>query len=262
MMKKVLLLLSLATLVFPLSACSNSKTSSDQRNQVSVKKTGKDTKTIEQNQRIWKKKTSGIKSVYKDGYSGDYIGIANNMNQLLHPSFNIKNYLVIKGTIYNLEQMKSPKGVPLTKASIYVDKVISGKKSLHEKTIQVPLKGGIVSTDDYYLDATTNQTKQDLLVQEKLAPLPRIGAQVIVRLTKVDLDEKNSFNNYLIKADFSTSKSYQPMLEQYNYWIKNPDKKEFVLANSLYKNQQEISEEYRASQFQKLTDELNEKYNK
>lgn len=261
-MKKVLLFLALAMLIFPLSACNNSKPSNADKADTSVKEAGLNKKTISQNRVAWQKKTSGLKSVYKDGYSGDYIGVAFNMKELLNQASNDKNYAVVEGTICNLESMKGPKGVPLTKTTIYVDKVISGKKSLNRKVIQVPLKGGIISTDDYYLDATTNKTKQNLLVQEKLAPLPKIGAQVIIRLTKVDFSEKNSFNNYLEKAHFSTQKSYQPMLEQFNYWIKNPSAKEFVLANSLYENQQEISEEYRAAQFQKLTDQLNEKFNK
>ena len=261
-MKKVLLLLALAMLVFPLSACNNSKPSNAGKTDTSVEEAGLNKKVISQNRVAWQKKTSGFKSVYKDGYSGDYIGIAFNMKKLLDRASNDKSYAVVEGTIYNLEPMKGPKGVPLTKTSIYVDKVISGKRSLNRKVIQIPLKGGIISTDDYYLDATTNKTKQDLLVQEKLAPLPKTGAQVIIRLTKVDFSKKNSFNNYLEKAHFNTQKSYQPMLEQFNYWIKDPGAKEFVLANSLYENQQEISEEYRASQFQKLTDHLNEKYNK
>lgn len=259
-MKKIYLFLFLAILIFPLSACNNSKKSVADKDQTTLKKESNlDEEKIERNQTVWKKKISKLKMIYKNGYSGDYVGVASDMKEL-QVSYSKKG-AVIKGIVYNLEEMKGPKDLPLTKASIFVDKVIAGKKSLRGEIIQVPLKGGVISTSDFLSDRIANQTKQNLLVQEKLAPLPEIGGQVIIRLMEVDFDDGGTFNNYLKEGKFNT-RSYNPVLEQCNYWIKNPNMKKFALANTLYKNQSEIPQEYRADQFQKLTDELNEKFNK
>ena len=250
MMKKLLVLSLL--LLLPLTGC--------QKNPVTTKKESTTTEIIAKNQQKFQKAQKNTSVIHTNDFTGDYLGPASTLTELLENRS--KGYAVIKGTVYNLESMSEPKNMVWTKTSIRVDQVLTGKKSLKGKTLQVPLKGGLSTTDEYYQDMKKPDKNQKILVQNDMAPLPKIGSQVIIRLEKVDLTKESDYTNYLKNSGFKESTAYNPFYEQSNLWIKEPGKKKFVLNSSLIKHQQKTNGMDYAAGMEKLTKEINAKYNK
>jgi hypothetical protein len=209
MMKKLLVLSLL--LLLPLTGC--------QKNSVTTKKENTNTEIIEKNQQKFQKARKNALVIHTNDFTGDYLGPANTLTELLKNRN--KGYAVIKGTVYNLESMSEPKNMVWTKTSIRVDQVLTGKKSLRGKNLQVPLKGGLSTTDEYYQDMKKPKKNQKILVQNDMAPLPKIGSQVIVRLNKVNLDKESDYTNYLKDSGFKESTAYNPFCGSKNQAKRN-----------------------------------------
>ncbi|KRM14782.1 hypothetical protein [Companilactobacillus nantensis] len=226
MMKKTLIVLTLLVFVLPLSACGlNSKGSNDQHQTSKVKpKVKKDEALIKKNQTIWTKLTKDAEVVKTDAYSGDSI-VPTKLSDLK------KAGNIVKGTVYNLEQMDAPKNMALTKAKIRIDQVLSGDKSLTGKDYYVVLRGGLTTTDVYYADMNrTKEVDHDILVENPEAPLPKIGTQFITVLDKNNLANGSEYSQILMKSGFTKTNSLPIFDEQFSFWIKDKTGK-YVLNN-------------------------------
>lgn len=226
MMKKTLIVLALLVFVLPLSACGvNSGSSSNQHQASKTKpKVKRDEALIKKNQATWVKLTKDAEVVKTDAYSGDSI-VPTKLSDLK------KAGDIVKGTVYNLEQMDAPKNMAFTKAKIRVDQVLSGDKSLVGKDYYVVLRGGLTTTDVYYADMNrTKEVDHDILVENPEAPLPKIGTQFITVLDKNNLDSGSEYSQILMKSGF-TKKNSRPIFdEQFSFWVKDKSGK-YILNN-------------------------------
>lgn len=226
MMKKTLIVLALLVFVLPLSACSlNAKDTNNQRQESKAKpKVKRDEALIKKNQAAWSKLTKDAEVVKTDAYSGDSI-VPTKLSDLK------KAGDIVKGTIYNLEQMEAPKNMAFTKAKIHVDQVLSGNKSLVGKDYYVVLRGGLTTTDVYYADMNrTKEVDHDILVENPEAPLPKIGTEFITVLDKNSLDNGSEYSQILKKSGFTKNNSRPIFDEQFSFWVKDKSGK-YVLNN-------------------------------
>ena len=254
-MKKTLIVLMTLVFVLPLSACSVSSMLHSSGSKIDQKSISQ-TDIIKKNYNSWQKNVDGIEIV-KSNTAVDSRGkIAESMIQLKE-----LNNSVIQGTVYNLEKMNNTKNVAYTRATIHVDKVISGDKKLQGKDIQMALNGGITSTSQWYADK--NQTREavhDILVQYSEFPLPKIGAKLIMGMNQADENEPSPYNKALKKSKFDYKKSYVAGMPEYNLWVKNPEDKKYHLNNPQADKKLKTNPEMKQG-ISKLTTELNQKYN-
>ena len=242
MMKKTLIVLTLLFFVLPLSACgSNTKTPNHQASKTESKYQP-DTALIKKNRETWDKLTKDAEIVKTDDYSGDKI-VPTKLSEL-------KGYgPVVKGTVYNLEQMDAPKNMAFTKAKIHIDQVLSGDKKIVGKDYYVVLRGGLTTTDIFYADMNrTREVNHPILVENPQSPLPKIGTQIITVLSKNTLDDGSEFSKILLKSGFTKENSRPIFDEQFSFWIKSKSG-EYVLNNPTA-----------STGLEDLTDAINEKY--
>lgn len=170
---------------------------------------------------------------------------------------NLKNHnqVVIKGTVNNLEKMHSPKGSVYTKATVQVDRVLSGDESLVNKQILLALEGGLVSFDHWY--GEKRNLDREMLIKNDEFLLPEIGSQIITGLVPHNLDEPLEYNQALKESGFTSQNSFAINTPQYNFWVKDPKDSKYQLNNPKLRN----GEDSLAKSLQKLTNEINQKYN-
>lgn len=262
-MKRTLIALALLVFVLPLSACgSQAKVSETQSQEAKVqKKAQDDSALIKKNQTKWSQLTKGVETVDGDGFSGDYVSIPMTLKEL--KKSHDKSSATIKGTVYNLEQMSAPKNMVWTKATIHIDKILSGDKSIVGKNYYVVLRGGLTTSDVFYAD--TNHTKEadhKILVRNPEAPLPQIGTKIITNISKNQQPDGTEYSKILEKSGFTKQKTRVIQNLQYNFWVKAPGASEYILNNPQIQNKKDTSEDYLAGGLQNLTKEINQKYNK
>lgn len=170
---------------------------------------------------------------------------------------NLKNHnqMVIKGTVNNLEKMHSPKGSVYTKATVQVDRVLSGDESLVNKQILLALEGGLVSFDHWY--GEKRNLDREMMIKNDEFLLPEIGSQIITGLVPHNLDEPLEYNQALKESGFTSQNSFAINTPQYNFWVKDPKDSKYQLNNPKLRN----GEDSLAKSLQKLTNEINQKYN-
>jgi len=249
----------LATLVFilPLTACKSNTTSKVTSAPKTQQINNSQSAVISRNKKIWKKEIKDI-PVVKTNQHGDNRGkISSSLSELTKV-----NGSVIKGTIVNLTRMDNAKNVALTKSTIHVDSVISGDKKLQGKNIQMALNSGITTTSSWYADKNqTREAEHDILVQYAQAPLPAIGSKIIVGMKLADKSESSPYNKSLKQSGFDYKKTYVAAMPELNLWIKNSGEKDFHLNNPATDKRLKSDIELK-QEITKLTQELNQKYNK
>ena len=214
-------------------------------------------KLIKKNQRAWKKQISKADVIHSDEFSNTNDFVATSLGQFQNHSKS-----TIKGTVYNLEKMSSPKNMAYTKATIHVDKVLTGDKDLENKNIYVALPGGLVSFEHWYANMSKPKDfDHEMLVKNDEAPLPKIGSEIITGLIPNSVDEPSEYNDALKQSGFTITNSYAIDVPRYNIWIKSPTAKSFVLNNPKM-NQKTTKDNSLAKSLQNLTTEINQKYNK
>lgn len=252
MRKTLMIVLGLLVFVLPLSAYSSVL----KRSTVRQEQTGlRSSKIIRKNQLNWRRQTAKADVIESDELNkSDFVAIS--MDQLKNHSKS-----VIKGRVYNLQKMVSPKNMAYTKATIHIDKVISGDKALQGHNVYVALAGGLVSFNHWY--ANMNHPKdydREVLVNNEEAPLPQIGSQVITGLIPNPIDESSDYNASLKQSGFTINNSYAADNLQYNFWVKNKNQKKFVLNNPQIRKKAAENNDLTKS-LNKLTSEINKRYN-
>lgn len=253
MRKTLMVILVLLVFVLPLSAYSINVLKNSQQKQSSHIQS---TTTIRQNQLSWKKQIKNADVIDSDEFEGGNSFVATSLDQLKNHSKS-----VIKGTVYKLDKMNSPKNMAYTKASVHIDQVISGDESLKNKTVYLALVGGLVSFDHWY--ANVNRPKDlnhEMLVKNEQAPLPKIGSRIITGVIPNTIDEPTDYNEALRQSGFTISNSYAIDNLKYNFWVKNRNSKKFILNNPKARKQT-MKNDNLAEALENLTSEINKKYN-
>jgi len=249
-MRKTLIVLILLVFVLPLSAYSvNSFQGKEHHGQISAG-------LIQKNQKKWHGQIKNADVVHIDDLENDKSGTATSIDEL-----NNHSKSVIKGTVYNLEKMNSPKNMALTKVLVHVDKVISGDKSLNNTTVYLALNGGLVSFDHLY--AGTSKSKDfnhEMLVKNDQSPLPSIGSKIITGLIPNTLDKQSEYNNSLKQSGFNVTNSYMIQVPQYNLWIKKKNSQKYILNNPEV-HKKSVRNDELVESLQKLTNRINQKFN-
>lgn len=242
MRKTLMIIFSLLVFALPLSAFSINSLNTTQQVDVS--------RIIRKNQSIWKKQIQNVDIINSEEFDDNNSFVATSLDQLRNHSKS-----VIKGTIYKLDKMNSPKNVAYTKASVHIDQVISGDKTLKNKTVYMALVGGLVSLDSLHNSDHSGDFNHDVLVKNDQAPLPNIGSKIITGLVPNVIDEPSEYNDALRQSGFTIHNSYAVDNQQYNLWIKKSHSQKFVLNNPKVKKQSF------EKKLQSLTTEINKKYN-
>ena len=249
MRKTLMTVIALLVFVLSLSACSADTV--HQSTDLKLEKRAKSPSVIiNKNQKKWSKNTSHIPVIRSDAQHFDDRGhVAQSMYQLKNV-----NKAVIKGTIYNLEQMNSPEDLAFTKATVHIDQVISGDESLKNKTVYLTLNGGITSSDH-------KGSNHEMFVKYDEFPLPKIGSQIIVGLLPTQLDEPTEYNQAVKQSGFNNKNFYIVNMPQFNFWVKGENDDKYHLNNPKVKKSLISDLDMRAAIVQ-LTKEINQKYNK
>ncbi|MQS75265.1 hypothetical protein [Companilactobacillus halodurans] len=253
-MKKTLIALILLVFVLPLSVFGIKTLQGSIKPQ--AKEIGRPNLVIKKNQNIWKKRIVNADVIKSDGFNNGKSYVGTTMDQLDNHS-----KAVIKGTVYNLQRMNSPKNMAYTKATIHIDKVLSGDTQLKGKNIYIAFEGGLVSFDHWYANMSKPKDfDHEMLVKNEEFPLPDIGSKIIAGLVPNHLDEATDYNMALKQSGFTIHNSYMIDVPQYNFWIKRPDADKYVLNNpkALKKSNDRPN---LAAALEKLTTEINQKYN-
>ncbi|GEO64835.1 hypothetical protein [Companilactobacillus nantensis] len=253
MKKTLMIIVALLVFVLPLSAYSvNALRSSDAR-QIKLEQSSK---LIHTNQKKWRKHIAKADVIHSDEFANQSTSVSTSLEQLQNHS-----QTVIQGTVYNLQKMHSPEGMSYTKATIYVDRVISGDESIKDKNIYLALDGGLVSYDCWYAKniGKNMDPKHEILVQNDEFPLPTIGSKVITGLVPNHLNETNAYNTALKQSGFTINNSYAIDNPQYDFWVKKPKATKYQLNNPKLRK---FTSNQRTKQLQKLTVLINQKYNK
>ncbi|WDT66668.1 hypothetical protein [Companilactobacillus crustorum] len=238
-MKKTLVMLMALVMLLPLIACGKS-----------------DSAAIRKNSQRWEKETKSLEVVHSNRTTNNRGYIARSMIQLKQ-----NNKFVIQGTVSNLSKINNPKNYAYTKATIHVDKVISGDKTLQGKTIYAAVNSGITTTNKWYDNHNqTREANRDILVQYREFPLPKISSKIIVGINRTASDGPTNYYNKVLKQNkFDLKKTYDINMMQYNFWIKNPGEKKYHLNNSQADKELQSNENMKKD-IKKLTGELNQKY--
>ncbi|MQS76565.1 hypothetical protein [Companilactobacillus halodurans] len=220
---------------------------------------------VKKNREVWNKKVKSSKKVQLNAPNDDIVSVPSGYDDTNMSLSRLKNgnqYLV-KAKVMNLQPEWKRPFTPETKASIFVEKVISGDKSIQNSTIKTEFSGGL-STAEYcfndiegrYLgeDFGIDDPKTVIYMKNQTEPMPKIGSTVILGLEKFRPDDKYHEKLYkkygLTKENFFTINN-----PEVTYWIKKHGR--FKLNNPAF-----YQKENRNSNpnIFKLTKKLNEKY--
>ncbi|MFH5811346.1 hypothetical protein [Companilactobacillus sp. FL22-1] len=256
MKKTLMIVVALLVFTLPLSAYSVNSLKSIDKKSLRSEMVAQSATVIQKNQRQWHKEIfdSKVKVVHSAGFTDEFNTTSLTLDQLQN-----HNQSVIKGTVYNLQKMNSPKNMAYTKAKIHVDKVISGDKTMQGKNIYLVFDGGLVSFNHWYTKEQSKNAERELFVKNDEFPLPAIGSKIITGLIPNHLDEPSDHNAVLKQSGFTIHNSYTISNPKYNLWIKNTSAKEFQLNNPKLK---EKTNNPLIRKLQSLTKQLNQKYNK
>lgn len=221
-MKKLLGLIVLLSLV--LAGCSFQNQPQDSKTQ---------TKMIQKNKKVWNKKLKKAQKVEFPGEKILSVPSGYNDEDMSLSRFKNGSQLVVKARVVNLEPELKRVLTPETKASIYIDKVISGDKSLTHSTIKTEFSGGLIRAKNYLVNIEGQYTGKQFGIKDPQAivygqtltkPMPKIGQTIILGL-----------NKYRLTNDHQ-KKMYQKMnLTDNFYIINNPEVTFWIKKNGEYR---------------------------
>ncbi|WP_125588236.1 hypothetical protein [Companilactobacillus jidongensis] len=239
-MKKIWGVLVILLAVVTLISCSNSAhkayNSKTESENVSLKR------KVKVNKKHWNKMTSAAVIEYLPG-STNFDDV---FPSTWHDMKNENNY-IIEGTIVNYEKMEHQPLLVETKATIHVDKVLSGSKVLEHQYIVTTVPMGFAFSKDIKssVEGSSDQKNTEVLYRQTNFPLPKIGSQIItgIKSNKKKFDQNRSFKKEMAKYDLSGSDSYLITEPNYNFWIKNADGK-FIINNLDIRNMKQDNPNY------------------
>ncbi|MFH5811141.1 hypothetical protein [Companilactobacillus sp. FL22-1] len=192
-MKKIIWLI-MGVMLLSLSSCTNQSPSSAPA-----------VKTIRQNKTKWNRRLR--QAVDLDKKISDQtptIPPAYDDSSMSWQRLTAGNQLLVKAQVVNL-QPELGRLVTETKATIYIEKVISGDKSWQGKTIKTEFSGGLARVKDYVNVFTDKDTTKDfgfddpntiIRASDPSIPMPQIGQKIIIGLNRFRAENENQKKMY------------------------------------------------------------------
>lgn len=247
--KTVLVISVFLLMILSISGCSFSKKSQSSSNE--------DTKLqqiLKTNQKSWSNQIKDVPKVTppggedgKESVESDHLNFSNQMVKGLNNSSFDANLLnsnknVIEGTVINLEEMKDKLGTT-TKATVLVDKVLSGENSLKGKKIKTEFGGGLNKTEYVYSDVEGNylgdkygydSPNTRVYVNDPNFPMPKIGSKFVTQIQKYSGRDKIQTKNYKEKYQLTPNNFYIIKDPYVLFWVEKNGK--YELNNPIFKN--------------------------
>ncbi len=243
-MKKSITLMLLFLSILPLSACGLVKQVGKEANPPK-NMSSEEKQTVDKNSQHWNDKIENAK-IETSSYDGqdDYDLIPTSMKELKQ-----YNDVLIKGTVYNLQEMKGVDNDAYTKVSVFVNKVISGNKNLQGKIINFSLNSGFIYKPDQ------KKYNYDKRIE---TPMPPIGSQIITGLTprKIYPKSTDSVDKFFIENDAAGKYAFNLNNPVNNLWIKKDGQKQFHLNNPNLNAEQK--DDWYSTKLLELTKKINQ----
>ncbi|WP_195701832.1 hypothetical protein [Companilactobacillus futsaii] len=236
-MKKLLSLVALLSLI--LAGCSFQNQQQDSKEQ---------TKLIQKNKKVWNKRLKKAQTVEFPGEKIISVPAGYNDEDMSLTRFKNGSQLVVKARVIDLKPELKRVLTPETKASIYIDKVISGDKTLQYSTIKTEFSGGLIHAKNYLVNIEGQYTGEQFGIKNPQAivygqtltkPMPKIGQTIILVLNK----RQSSKNFYVVNNPEVT------------FWIKRNDK--YRLNNPAF---YQVQNQSKYSNIFKITKYLNQNF--
>lgn len=179
--------------------------------------------------------------------------------------------LFIKGTVLNYHKLSEIKFDTYTKATVKVEKVLMGNnKELEGKNITLILHGGLTTVKDFFYNTDNRdhngvtihpKPNGELYLHDTDAPLPEIGAQIILPLDVIEYDREDSseFITAMRINNIKSKTAYVPFDPIFSIWVKNSNAKKYIFNNENWRN---ITDPNNVLSRTNITNEINENYNK
>lgn len=177
--------------------------------------------------------------------------------------FKNKNDYVVEGTIVNYEKMEHQQLMIQTKATIHVDKVLNGNKTLEHQYIVTTVPMGFAFTNDVKasVEGKTEAKNTEVLYKQTSFPLPKVGDKIItgIKSNKKKFEKNRSFKKDMAKYNLDGSDSYMITEPNYNFWVEDKQKK-FVINNLDIRDMKKSNPNYdKVYSLVELTKQLNSK---
>lgn len=219
------------------------------------------TKLITKNQKSWNQKVKAAQQVEYFKWS-DASSIPYQYNDDIDMArLKSGNQSVIKAQVINLQPEKDRYMETETKATIYVEKVISGDKKLQGKMIKTEFSEGLAQAkyrftmfEGEYVGQSeygVNDPKTMTYTENPNKPIPKIGSQIIVGISRYKPETKDRAKMYQ-KYGLTSKNFYVINNPEVTFWIKSKGK--YKLNNSAFyqkKNQKLVPN------ILKLTEQIN-----
>ncbi|ALB29379.1 hypothetical protein [Companilactobacillus heilongjiangensis] len=201
--------------------------------------------TIRKNQKVWNKQKKSAVNIDHKGYAPfiSQVPTGYNDEDMTLSHFKNGSKLVVKAQVVNLEQ-EHPSLVTETKATIYIEKVISGDKAYQGRTIKTEFSGGL-STAKYQLTSIEGNyvgakfgienPKTSVYLSNPDIPMSNIGQRIIVGLNKFHPESEAEKKTYQ-KNGLTTKNFFVISNPEVTYWVQKNGK--FKLNNpAFYKDE-------------------------
>lgn len=246
-MKFKLLMITILSLIL-LSGC-NKPISHD-----SIAQQGQRKSEIKVNQKRWQGRLEKVKVIDQPNFKKAFTTVPNGYDDesMSLQSLKNANQFVVKGQIVNLNSMIGRPLAPETKATIYIEKIISGDKSLENKTIKTVFAGGFARVRDLYSSFGINNPQEVVYYPSETFLIPKIGTQVIMGIKKFrpeNIGQKKLYKRF----NLNTNNFYTINNPETTFWVKSHHK--YKLNNPAF--YQEKSQ-YKFKNIYKLTNRFNQ----
>jgi len=261
-MKKIVLIVTFLS-IFLLTGCSNQTEQAAKQAKIEQQRN----KQIKQNRQVWNKKVVAAKNVDQPNYQKYITNVPSGYKDENMSLGLLKNgnQAVVKAQVVNLQPEMGRLFTPETKATIYIEQVISGDKALQGKTTKTEFSGGLSKARDYFnsfegeyvgKDYGVKNPKQVIYTTNPTVPMPKIGQKMIIGIKKYHPETKDREKLYQ-KYGLTTQNSYTINNPEVTYWVEKAGK--FKLNNPAFYQKQNKN---KYPKLFKVTKELNTKYGK
>jgi len=200
---------------------------------------------IRKNQKVWNKQKKLAVNIDHKGYAPfiSQVPTGYNDEDMTLSHFKNGSKLVVEAQVINLER-EHLSLVTETKATIYIEKVISGNKAYQGRTIKTEFSGGL-STAKYQLTSIEGNyvgakfgikdPKTSVYLSNPNIPMPNIGQKIIVGLNKFHPESEAEKKTYQ-KNGLTTKNFFVISNPEVTYWVQKNGK--FKLNNpAFYKDE-------------------------
>jgi len=197
--------------------------------------------TIQKNKIAWNKQKHAAVNINHKNYDRYVTQVPSGYqdDDMSLNRFKNGSQLVVQAQVVNL-QPEMGRLVTETKATIHIQKVISGDKDYQNKTVKTEFSGGLSKAKDYFhsiegeyvgADYGIKDPKTIVYTTEPNIPMPKIGQTIIIGLNRFKPENKAQRVMYQ-KHGLTTKNFYVIDNPEVTYWVKRNG--EFKLNNPAF----------------------------